>query len=90
MPWLLDPFSFLQACSRSQRDAVCSVIATFVLLVGASVADDAVPAGSCVFASVLVRRSLSALALPPVSRVAGRYPLPFRPARGAKAEAPLG
>jgi hypothetical protein len=44
MPWLLDPFSFLQGCSRSRRDAVCSVIATFVLLVGASVADDAVPA----------------------------------------------
>jgi hypothetical protein len=38
----------------------------------------------------LVRRSLSALALPPVSRVAGRCPLPFRPSRGAEAEAPLG
>jgi hypothetical protein len=37
MPWLLDPFSVLQGCSRSQRDAVCSVIAAFVLLVGASV-----------------------------------------------------
>jgi hypothetical protein len=85
MPWLLDPFSFLQGCSRSRRDAVCSVVAAFVLLVGASVADDAVPAGSCVFASGLVRRSLSALALPSVSRVAGRCP-----ARGAEAEAPLG
>jgi hypothetical protein len=59
-------------------------------LVDASVADDAVPAGSCVFASGLVRRSLSALALPSVSRVARRFPLPFRPARGAEAEAPLG
>jgi hypothetical protein len=90
MPWILDPLSFLQGCSRSRRDAVCSVIAAFVLLVGASVADDAVPAGSCMFASGLVPRSLSAPALPPVSRVAGRCPLPFRPARGAEAEAPLG
>jgi hypothetical protein len=54
------------------------------------VADDAVPAGSCVFASGLVRRSLSALALQSVSRVAERCPLPFSPARGAEAEAPLG
>jgi hypothetical protein len=90
MPWLLDPFSFLQGCSCSRRDAVCSVIAAFVLLVGASVADDLVSAGSCVFASGLVRRALSALVLPPVSRVARRCPLPFRPARGAEAEAPLG
>jgi hypothetical protein len=35
----------------------------------------------------LVRHSLSALALPPVSRVAGRCPLPFLSARGAEAEA---
>jgi hypothetical protein len=90
MPWLLDPFSFLQGCSRSRRDAVCSVIAAFVLLVGASVAGDVAPVGSRVFASGLLRRSLSALALPPVSRVAGRCPLPFRPAWGADAEAPLG
>jgi hypothetical protein len=83
--WLLDPFSFLQGCSRSRREAVCSF-----LLVGASVADDAVPAGSRVFASELWCRSLSAFALPPVSRVAGRCPLPFRPARGAEAETPLG
>jgi hypothetical protein len=55
-----------------------------------SVVDDAVPAGSCVFASGLVRGSLHALALPPASRVAGRCLLSFRPARGAEAEAPLG
>jgi hypothetical protein len=90
MPRLLDPFSFLQDCSRSRRDAVCSVVAALVLLVGASVADDVVPAGSCVFASRLVRRSLSALVLPPASRVARCCPRPFRPARGAEAEAPLG
>jgi hypothetical protein len=59
MLWLLDPFSFLQGCSRSRRDAVCSVIASFVLLVGASVADDAVPAGLC----VLLRGSCVALYL---------------------------
>jgi hypothetical protein len=90
MPWLLDPFSFFQGCSLSRRDAVCAVIAAFVLLVGASVADDVVPVGSCVFTSGLLRRSLSALALPPVSRVAGCCPLPFCPAWGAEAEAPLG
>jgi hypothetical protein len=77
MPWLLDPFSFLQGCSGSRRDAVCSVIAAFVLLVGACVADDAVPAGWCVLASGLLRRSVSALALPPAPRVAVRCPLPF-------------
>jgi hypothetical protein len=88
--WLLDPFSFLQGCSCSRRHAVRSDVAAFVLFVGASVADDAVPAGSRVFASGLVSRFLSALALPPVSRFAGRCPLPFRPARGAEAEAPLG
>jgi hypothetical protein len=76
MPWLLDPFSCLQGCSRSRRDAVCSVIAAFVLMVDASVADDAVPAGLCVFASGLVRRSLSALALPPASHVPGRCSAP--------------
>jgi hypothetical protein len=69
---------------------MCSVIAACVLLVGATVVGDAVPAGSCVFASWLVHRSLSALALPPVSRVAGRCPLPFRTSRGAEAEFPLG
>jgi hypothetical protein len=69
---------------------VCSVIAAFALLVGASVAHDVVSAGSRVFASELLRRSLSALALPPVSRVAGRCPLPFLPTRDAEPEAPLG
>jgi hypothetical protein len=91
MPWLLDPFSFLQGCSRCRRDAMCSVLAAFVSLVGASVADDAVPVGSCVFASGLVRRSLHALALSPASlRLLSVAPPPFRPARGAEPEAPLG
>jgi hypothetical protein len=90
IPWLLDPFSFLQDCPYSRRVAMCSVIATFVLLDGASVADDAVPAVSRVFASGLVHRSLSALALPSATCDAGRCPLPFRPTRGAEAEAPLG
>jgi hypothetical protein len=39
--WLLDFFSFLQACSRSRREAVCSGIAAFVLYVGPYVADNA-------------------------------------------------
>jgi hypothetical protein len=54
------------------------------------VADDVLPAGSSVFDFGLVRPSLSALALPPTAHVAGRCPLPFRPARGAETEAPLG
>jgi hypothetical protein len=90
MPWLLDPFFFLQGCSPSRRDAVCSVIAAYVLLVGASVADDVAPVGECVFASGLVRRSLSAFVLPPESCAVGRCPLPFRPIQGPKDDAPLG
>jgi hypothetical protein len=87
MPWLLDVFSVLQGCPRSRRDAVCSVMDAFVFLFGASVADDGVPTGFRVFISGLVRRSLSALALPPASRVVGRCPLLFHPAWGAEAEA---
>jgi hypothetical protein len=45
MPWLLDPFCFLSACPRSVSVAVSSILASYVLLVGASVADAAVPAG---------------------------------------------
>jgi hypothetical protein len=90
MPWLLDPFSFLQGYPRYWRDAACSGIAAYVFLLGASVADDAVPAGLRVFASGLVCDSLSALALPPASSVAVRCQLLFRPARGAEAEALLG
>jgi hypothetical protein len=84
LSWLLDPFSFLQGCSRTRRRVMlCApLLPPLFFLIGASVADDGVPAGSRVFASELVRRSLSALALP---RVAGRCPLPFRPARGAEA-----
>jgi hypothetical protein len=82
--------AFVQGCPRSRCDAVCSVLAAFVLLVGASVADAAVSVGSCVFGSGLVRRFLSAFALPPASRVAGRCPLPSRPAWIAEAEGPLG
>jgi hypothetical protein len=83
VPWRLDPFLFLQGCPRSLCAAVSSALAAYVLLVGASVADDAVPAGARVFASGLVRRSLCPLALPPAARVAGRLPPPpFRPAGG--------
>jgi hypothetical protein len=88
--WLLNPFSLQQVSPQNRCDVVCSVPAAFVFLIGASVADDAAPTGSRVILSALVCRSLSALTLPPVSPVAGRCALPFRPARGAKAEAPLG
>jgi hypothetical protein len=45
MPWLLDSFSLLQGCPRSRHNAVCSVLAAFGLLVGASVAHDTTTAG---------------------------------------------
>jgi hypothetical protein len=46
---------------------------------------------ACVIDSGLVRRALSDLALPPASCVGGgRWPLPFRPARVAEVEIPLG
>jgi hypothetical protein len=69
---------------------VCSVLTASLLLIGASVAHDAVFAGSRVFASGLVRRSLSALEMPPASRDAGRCPFLLPPARDAEAEASLG
>jgi hypothetical protein len=90
MPWLLDPFCFLSAFARSACVAVCSILACHVFLVGASVADAAVPAGERVFAADLVHSRLSPLSLPPWSRVARRCPPSFRPFGGAEAEAPLG
>jgi hypothetical protein len=90
MPWLLDPFCFLSACPRPVSVAVCSLLACYVLLVGASVADAAVPAGERVFAAGLVHSCLRPLSLPPSSRVARRCPPSFRPFGGAEAEAPLG
>jgi hypothetical protein len=90
MPWLLDPFCFLSACPRSVSVAVCSILARYILLVGASVADAAVPAGERMFGAGLVQSSLRPLSLPPSSRVARRCPPPFRPFGHAEAEAPLG
>jgi hypothetical protein len=62
----------------------------YVFLVGASVADAAVPAGERVLAAWLVHSCLSPLSLPPWSRVARRCLPSFRPLGGAEAEAPLG
>jgi hypothetical protein len=69
---------------------VCSILACYVLLVGASVADAAVPVVERVFAAGLVHGCLRALSLPPSSRVVRRCPPSFRPFGGAEAEAPLG
>jgi hypothetical protein len=75
---------------------VCSVLVSCVLLVGASVAEEAVPAGDRPFAAGLLRRSgllrrcLQPLSLPLSSRVAGRCPPFFLPSGGAEAEALLG
>jgi hypothetical protein len=80
----------LSACPRSVSVAVCSVIACYVLLVGAAVADVAMPAGERVFAAALVHSCLRPLSLPPFSRVAWRCPPSFRPLGGAEAEARLG
>jgi hypothetical protein len=90
MPWLLDPFCFLPACSRSLCAAVCSVLACYVRLVGASVADAAVPDGVRVYAAGLVHSCLSSLSLPPSSHVAKCCPPSFCPFGGAEAGAPLG
>jgi hypothetical protein len=70
--------------------AMCSVLANYVLLVGASVADATVPAGEGVFTAVLVRSCLRPLSLLPSSRVAQRCPPSFRASGGADAEALLG
>jgi hypothetical protein len=79
----LAPGSYLlpAGCPRSRHNALSSFFAAILLLVGASNsdADDKVPAGSCMFASKLVRRSLSALALLPAFRAAGPCPLPRSP-----------
>jgi hypothetical protein len=90
MPCLLDPFCFLSACPRSVSVAVSSILACYVLLVGASAADAAMPAGARVFAAGLVHGCLRLLSLPASSRVARRCPPSFRPFGGAAAEAPLG
>jgi hypothetical protein len=90
MLWLLDPFCFLSACARSVSAAVCSILACYVLLVGASVADAAVPADECVFAAGLVHSCLRPLSLSPSSRVARGCPPSFRPFKGAEAEPLLG
>jgi hypothetical protein len=90
MPWHLDLFSFLQGSPCFRRDAVCSVIVAFVFLVGAYAVDDAVPADPQVFATGLVRRSLSAFALPPSSRVAGLCPARSAPLGVLKPKPPWG
>jgi hypothetical protein len=90
MPWLLDPFCFMSACPCCICVAVCSVIASYVLLVGASVADAAVPVGDPPFAAGLVPCCMQPLSLPPSSHVAGRCPPSFRPFGGAEAAALLG
>jgi hypothetical protein len=90
MPWLLGPSCFLPACSRSLCAAVFSVLACYLLLVGASVADAAVPAGERVLPAGLVHSCLSPLSLPLSSRVAERCPPSFQPFGGAEVEAPLG
>jgi hypothetical protein len=50
MPWLPDPFCCLPACPHAGCAAVCSVLACYVLLIGASVAAAAAPAGARAFA----------------------------------------
>jgi hypothetical protein len=88
-PRLLDPVYVFSARPHSVCAAVCSVIACYVLLVGASVADATVPAGDGVLAAGLVRRCLHVLSLLPWSCVARRCPASFHRSGGAEAEALL-
>jgi hypothetical protein len=82
MPWILDPFCFLSAFLPSVYSPVCSVLACYVVLVAASVADAAVPAGERVFAAGLVHSCLSPVSycpalpplLPPLRVCRGRSP----------------
>jgi hypothetical protein len=53
LPWL-DPVCFLLPCLGSVCPTVCSALAGYVLLVGASVADDVVPDGDSVWGAGLV------------------------------------
>jgi hypothetical protein len=89
LTWLLDPFCLLPAYSRTVCVVVCSVLATYDLLDGASVADAAVTVFDSLFAG-LVRCCLRPLALPPLSRAARRCPASFCSSGGAEAEALLG
>jgi hypothetical protein len=89
MPWLLAPFSFW-GCPRSRRDAVCSVLAALFSWLGFLLRT-----ARCLQVRVCAllgarEFSVSSRVAACVLRVAGRCPLPFRSARGAEAEAPLG
>jgi hypothetical protein len=90
MPWLLDPLYFLSACPCPVSVAVFSILACYVILVGASVADVAMPTGERVLAAGLVHSCFRPLLLPPSSRVARRCPPFYRPIGGSEAEGPLG
>jgi hypothetical protein len=83
--WILSPSC--RAASAPGATPSAPLLPPFVFLVEASVTDDVVPANLRVLASALVRHSLSAFALLPASRVAGRCPFPFCPARVAEAKA---
>jgi hypothetical protein len=100
MPWLLDPFCicplvpalFVLLCAGSlPAAAVFSGLACYVLLVEASVADAALPAGERVLAATMVHSCLRLLSRwRPRPVFPGVAPPSFRPFGGAEAEPLLG
>jgi hypothetical protein len=86
----LDDLKDLRSCSRDLKNAELICCNYSCLLVGASVADAAVPVGEWAFAAGLVRSCLRPLSLPPLSGVAGCRPPSFRPSGDTEAEALLG
>jgi hypothetical protein len=86
MPWLRDTLPFLLDHPGSVLAAVCSVLAAYVFVVGASSADDAVPAASCVYASWQHAVCFSSCCLPrPVLLGIGLH---FRSSGVSEVEAP--
>ena len=90
VPWVLDPGAFLHDCPGPERALVYSLIAAYIVLIGAFVGRDVVSPAHSTPAVQLADRSLRALSLPPWSRIVRRFQEFFRPSGGAEAEARSG
>ena len=90
VPWVLDPGAFLSDCPASVRAQVFSLVAAYILLIGAFVGKDVVSPAQSAPPVQLARSSLRDLSLPPWSRVVRRFRVLSHPSRGAEAEAHSG